>query len=186
MCYFPRLRFFGVPCPCGLLGVTPALQGPHFGCVALRPLRRQQALLVARALLGPGAVSAAIMTFSAHLCVPISLSLYRDPRCAWRCRRLVSAQNVLSMPGCGGPIGVPGGWGVSIYYLTLSFCPQHSVTLEGHSGGFVTPGQLFHSRSVDTLRRLDSPSHSLTNPPQGFLPLQIPPPPHMCFPPRRA
>ena len=46
-----------------------------------------------------------------------------------------------------------------------SVLPCHSLTRDGHSGGFVPPGQLCHSGGFGALWRLDPPSHSLARPP---------------------
>ena len=46
--------------------------------------------------------------------------------------------------------------------------PRCSVALGVHFSNFVPPGQCVHSRGVDSLRRLDSPSHSLAVPPGVF------------------
>ena len=58
--------------------------------------------------------------------------------------------------------------GGSIPSPAPSVLTRHSVSLGGHSGGFISPGQCVHSRGVDDLRRLESPSHSLGVPPGVF------------------
>ena len=48
------------------------------------------------------------------------------------------------------------------------YVPWNSVSLGGHSGGFIPLGKFFHSRGFNALRRLESPSPSLTSPPGVF------------------
>ena len=57
--------------------------------------------------------------------------------------------------------GCSGGRGVSVPSLPPPVLPRHYLSLGGHSGGFVPPGQLVYSRGVNALRQLDPPSHSL-------------------------
>ena len=54
---------------------------------------------------------------------------------------------------------------VSVPSLPPSAPPRHSVSLGGHSGGFVPPWQLFHSRGINAPWKLNSPHHSLAPPP---------------------
>ena len=65
-------------------------------------------------------------------------------------------------------LGVSVGGGVSVSPPPSSIRPWHSISLGGHSGGFIPLGQLFHSRGVNYPWRLDSPSHSLAIPPGVF------------------
>ena len=65
-------------------------------------------------------------------------------------------------PGCSG------GGGVLFPSLPLSVLPRFTLAHGCHSGGFVTPGQLYHSGGVDALWQLDSPTHSLVVPPSIF------------------
>ena len=60
-----------------------------------------------------------------------------------------------------------GGWG-SIPSPPPSVLPHIYIALSVHSGGFVPLGQCVHSRGVNALQRLDSPSHSLAVPPGVF------------------
>ena len=59
-------------------------------------------------------------------------------------------------------------WGVSVPSPPPSVLPHHSVALSGHSRGFVPPWQCFHSGGANSLRQLDSSSHSLVVPPGVF------------------
>ena len=61
-----------------------------------------------------------------------------------------------------------GWWGGSAPSPPLSVLPRNSVSLGSPSGGFVPPGQLFHSGGVDAHWRLDSPSHFLAISPGVF------------------
>ena len=69
---------------------------------------------------------------------------------------------------CRCPLGVPGGWGFSIPSMPPYLCTHHSVAFEGQYGGFVPPGQIFHSGGVGAPWQLDPPSHSLATPPGVF------------------
>ena len=51
--------------------------------------------------------------------------------------------------------------------LSPSICPRHSVALKGHSEGFITQEQLFHSEGVGHPWQFAYPSQSLAIPP-GF------------------
>ena len=50
----------------------------------------------------------------------------------------------------------------------LSVLLHYSLARSGHSGGFVPPGQLCHSRGVDALRQLEYSLHSPASPPCVF------------------
>ena len=55
--------------------------------------------------------------------------------------------------------------GVSVPSPPPYVFPRHSLTLGGHSGGFVPLGKLCHSGGVNALLRLDSPVHYQAVPP---------------------
>ena len=128
-------------------------------------------------MLGPGAVGAVGMPGLSIRAVSVRR---RSPLWArWRrwpqpvCRPLVSSPSSARL-------GFLSGGGVSVPYLPLSVLLRNSFSLVGHSGGFVPPGHLLHSRGIDALRLLDSPSHSLTVPPWIFPPLLRPCGPPSC------
>ena len=83
-------------------------------------------------------------------------------------RRLLPACTLLVSATGSARIGCLVGGGVSVPYLPPSVLPWHSISLGGHSRGFVPLGQLCHSGGVDDLPRLYSPVHSLAVPPGVF------------------
>ena len=114
-----------------------------------------------------------------------SISFYRASLWNLRRRQILPARHLLSAAGVAAPLGVLGGWGVSVLYLPPFVRPWHSVSLEGHSGGFLPLGQLLHSGGVGAPRRLNLPSHS-PEIPRGFPPLRRPQGPHLCLPLQRT
>ena len=80
------------------------------------------------------------------------LSSATPPLRAWRRRRPPPARYGLVAAIVSSLLAWLGGRGVSVPYPTLSVLPRHSLTLDGHSGGFVPPWKIFHSGGVDALR----------------------------------
>ena len=98
--------------------------------------------------------------------LPIESIITRKIAChapLWDLHRhcLLLVRHLLSAAGFAAPLAVSGGWGVSVTSLPPFVRPGFYVALEGYYGGFVPPGQLFHSEGLCAPWQLESPSHSL-------------------------
>ena len=97
-----------------------------------------------------------------------SISLCRDLLCNQRRHLILVAIHLLSAAGFAAPLGVLGGWRVSVPSPPPFVRPRHSVALKGHSKVFVSLGQLFHSGGAGASCQVVFPPHSLATPPPGF------------------
>ena len=82
--------------------------------------------------------------------------------CTWRRRRLLVALHMLSTAGVADPLGVSGGWVVSVPSPPLYVRPWHSVDLKGHSGATLPLQGGWYPLATRP------PSHSLAIPPGVF------------------
>ena len=123
------------------------------------------------------------MTVCAHL---YPLSLCRTLWCTRRRCLILVALHLLPAAGVAALLGVSGGWGVSVPSPPPSAPPRHSVSLEGHSGGFFPQGQLFHSGGVGAPWRLTPSSHSLEIPLGFYATPEASPPPPLRIPLQRT
>ena len=168
----PSAPFFSDP-PAVAVSYHLAALAPHYS----RGVFFQRRLLVpaawVHAIFGPGAVGAVgLLRQGPHSTVVC----HRAARVWWRRRPWIACHAAVAAVGPA-VLARSGGGGFSVPSLPLSFLSRHSIARGVHSGGFIPPGQCFHSVGVDALRRLDSPSHSLAVPPRGVPPLRR----HFCY-----
>ena len=89
---------------------------------------------------------------------------HHDPLWAWRLRRSQPAHRTFVSAAAACRPGCSGGGGFFVSSPPPSVLPRSARSRGGHSGGFVPPGQLSHSRGVVDLWQLDSPAHYLAGP----------------------
>ena len=150
-----------VPRPHG--GLVDAFLDIHSVWIA-RWIYWHQKSVLARAL-APSAISAVGMPMQSHL---YTSAHHRAALWSQRRRQPWLACCLLVTATVSDRLSFSGGGGLSVPSPPLFILPWHSVSLGGHSEGFVPPGQLFHSSGFGSPWRIDSPSHSLAIRPRVF------------------